>query len=175
MEIMALENIHSQNINLSNIVWILIVTLSARCCGAVLSKESRTLYLQRNRLTLCFLPQGGGSCHSVSPTKGFFTRGPFSRPSSPKSAPVKTKNSPGSPKTIFPYPSSQQDSPPKSSRRLSFSGIFRSSSRDSTSNSTSTSPVNVKLFSRARKGKAISFVCNWVGSLYHARMICNLL
>uniref|UniRef100_A0A674B935 Protein kinase AMP-activated non-catalytic subunit gamma 2 n=1 Tax=Salmo trutta TaxID=8032 RepID=A0A674B935_SALTR len=95
-------------------------------------------------------------CHSVSPTKGFFTRGPFSRPSSPKSAPVRTKNSPGSPKTIFPYPSSQQDSPPKSSRRLSFSGIFRSSSRDSTSNSTSTSPVNVKLFSRARKASGIS-------------------
>ncbi|XP_029549657.1 5'-AMP-activated protein kinase subunit gamma-2a isoform X2 [Salmo trutta] len=100
--------------------------------------------------------KGGGSCHSVSPTKGFFTRGPFSRPSSPKSAPVRTKNSPGSPKTIFPYPSSQQDSPPKSSRRLSFSGIFRSSSRDSTSNSTSTSPVNVKLFSRARKASGIS-------------------
>uniref|UniRef100_A0A674BAG3 Protein kinase AMP-activated non-catalytic subunit gamma 2 n=1 Tax=Salmo trutta TaxID=8032 RepID=A0A674BAG3_SALTR len=120
------------------------------------SSKSRTLYLQRNRLTLCFLPQGGGSCHSVSPTKGFFTRGPFSRPSSPKSAPVRTKNSPGSPKTIFPYPSSQQDSPPKSSRRLSFSGIFRSSSRDSTSNSTSTSPVNVKLFSRARKASGIS-------------------
>uniref|UniRef100_A0A8C7IRE7 Protein kinase AMP-activated non-catalytic subunit gamma 2 n=1 Tax=Oncorhynchus kisutch TaxID=8019 RepID=A0A8C7IRE7_ONCKI len=92
-------------------------------------------------------------CHSVSPTKGFFTRGPFSRPSSPKSAPARTKNSPGSPKTIFPYPSSQQDSPPKSSRRLSFSGIFRSS-RDSTSNSTSTSPVSV--FSRARKASGIS-------------------
>uniref|UniRef100_A0A674B9R8 Protein kinase AMP-activated non-catalytic subunit gamma 2 n=1 Tax=Salmo trutta TaxID=8032 RepID=A0A674B9R8_SALTR len=92
------------------------------------------------------------------------------RPSSPKSAPVRTKNSPGSPKTIFPYPSSQQDSPPKSSRRLSFSGIFRSSSRDSTSNSTSTSPVNVKLFSRARKGKASCSVCNRVGSLPEARM-----
>uniref|UniRef100_A0A8K9WLU0 CBS domain-containing protein n=1 Tax=Oncorhynchus mykiss TaxID=8022 RepID=A0A8K9WLU0_ONCMY len=100
------------------------------------------------------LADGGGSCHSVSPTKGFFTRGPFSRPSSPKSAPARTKNSPGSPKTIFPYPSSQQDSPPKSSRRLSFSGIFRSSSRDSTSNSTS--PVSVKVFSRARKASGIS-------------------
>ncbi|XP_052339721.1 5'-AMP-activated protein kinase subunit gamma-2 isoform X3 [Oncorhynchus keta] len=98
--------------------------------------------------------KGGGSCHSVSPTKGFFTRGPFSRPSSPKSAPARTKNSPGSPKTIFPCPSSQQDSPPKSSRRLSFSGIFRSSSRDSTSNSTS--PVSVKVFSRARKASGIS-------------------
>ncbi|XP_029611350.1 5'-AMP-activated protein kinase subunit gamma-2 isoform X2 [Salmo trutta] len=93
-----------------------------------------------------------GSCHSASPTKGFFTRGPFSRPSSPKSAPARTKNSPGSPKTIFPYPSSHQDSPPKSPRRLSFSGIFRSSSRDSTS----TSPVSIKLFSRARKASGIS-------------------
>uniref|UniRef100_A0A673YZE8 Protein kinase AMP-activated non-catalytic subunit gamma 2 n=1 Tax=Salmo trutta TaxID=8032 RepID=A0A673YZE8_SALTR len=91
-------------------------------------------------------------CHSASPTKGFFTRGPFSRPSSPKSAPARTKNSPGSPKTIFPYPSSHQDSPPKSPRRLSFSGIFRSSSRDSTS----TSPVSIKLFSRARKASGIS-------------------
>uniref|UniRef100_A0A4W5MI56 Protein kinase, AMP-activated, gamma 2 non-catalytic subunit a n=1 Tax=Hucho hucho TaxID=62062 RepID=A0A4W5MI56_9TELE len=93
-----------------------------------------------------------GSCHSASPTKGFFTRGPFSRPSSPKSAPARTKNSPGSPKTIFPYPSSHQDSPPKSPRRLSFSGIFRSSSRDSNS----TSPVSIKLFSRARKAPGIS-------------------
>ncbi|XP_038853512.1 5'-AMP-activated protein kinase subunit gamma-2-like isoform X3 [Salvelinus namaycush] len=93
-----------------------------------------------------------GSCHSASPTKGFFTRGPFSRPSSPKSAPARTKNSPGSPKTIFPYPSSHQDSPPKSPRRLSFSGIFRSSSRDSNS----TSPVSIKLFSRARKASGIS-------------------
>ncbi|KAM9417136.1 5'-AMP-activated protein kinase subunit gamma-2-like isoform 5-T5 [Salvelinus alpinus] len=93
-----------------------------------------------------------GSCHSASPTKGFFTRGPFSRPSSPKSAPARTKNSPGSPKTIFPYTSSHQDSPPKSPRRLSFSGIFRSSSRDSNS----TSPVSIKLFSRARKASGIS-------------------
>ncbi|XP_055784588.1 5'-AMP-activated protein kinase subunit gamma-2-like isoform X2 [Salvelinus fontinalis] len=93
-----------------------------------------------------------GSCHSASPTKGFFTRGPFSRPSSPKSAPARTKNSPGSPKTIFPYPSSHQESPPKSPRRLSFSGIFRSSSRDSNS----TSPVSIKLFSRARKASGIS-------------------
>ncbi|KAK6299688.1 hypothetical protein J4Q44_G00297210 [Coregonus suidteri] len=100
------------------------------------------------------IQKGDGSCHSASPTKGFFTRGPFSRPSSPKSAPARTKNSPGSPKTIFPYPSSHQDSPPKSPRRLSFSGIFRSSSRDS--NSTSTSPVSIKLFSRARKASGIS-------------------
>uniref|UniRef100_A0A8C8GQL9 Uncharacterized protein n=1 Tax=Oncorhynchus tshawytscha TaxID=74940 RepID=A0A8C8GQL9_ONCTS len=98
------------------------------------------------------LDKDDGSCHSASPTKGFFTRGPFSRPSSPKSAPARTKNSPGSPKTIFPYPSSHQDSPPKSPRRLSFSGIFRSSSRDSNS----TSPISIKLFSRARKASGIS-------------------
>ncbi|XP_067107354.1 5'-AMP-activated protein kinase subunit gamma-2-like [Osmerus mordax] len=104
--------------------------------------------------------KGEGNCHSASPTKGFFTRGPFSRPSSPKSAPARTKNSPGSPKTIFPYPPSSsachQDSPPKSPRRLSFSGIFRSASRDSASSSTSTSPVSIKLFSRARKASSVS-------------------
>ncbi|CAB1349771.1 unnamed protein product [Coregonus sp. 'balchen'] len=105
------------------------------------------------------IQKGDGSCHSASPTKGFFTRGPFSRPSSPKSAPARTKNSPGSPKTIFPYPSSHQDSPPKSPRRLSFSGIFRSSSRDS--NSTSTSPVSIKLFSRARKEEMFILVGWW--------------
>ncbi|XP_045077483.1 5'-AMP-activated protein kinase subunit gamma-2-like [Coregonus clupeaformis] len=117
------------------------------------------------------IQKGDGSCHSASPTKGFFTRGPFSRPSSPKSAPARTKNSPGSPKTIFPYPSSHQDSPPKSPRRLSFSGIFRSSSRDS--NSTSTSPVSIKLFSRARKGKTSCSMSNRVGSVNHAHMLCK--
>ncbi|TSL10149.1 5'-AMP-activated protein kinase subunit gamma-2 [Bagarius yarrelli] len=95
------------------------------------------------------------SCHSASPTKGFFSRGPFSRPSSPMSAPAKSKTSPGSPKTIFPYPL-HQDSPPKSPRRLSFSGIFRSSSKDSSlSTSSSASPVSIKLFSRSRKGAAL--------------------
>uniref|UniRef100_A0A3P8YNQ5 CBS domain-containing protein n=1 Tax=Esox lucius TaxID=8010 RepID=A0A3P8YNQ5_ESOLU len=103
------------------------------------------------------IPKGDGSCQSASPTKGFFSRGPFSRPSSPKSAPARTRNSPSSPKTIFPYPSSHQDSPPKSPRRLSFSGIFRSSSRESKdSTSNSTSPVSIKLFSRARKASGVS-------------------
>uniref|UniRef100_A0A673IGF4 5'-AMP-activated protein kinase subunit gamma-2 n=1 Tax=Sinocyclocheilus rhinocerous TaxID=307959 RepID=A0A673IGF4_9TELE len=94
------------------------------------------------------------SCRSKlirpSPTKTFFSRGPFSRPSSPLSAPARFRNSPGSPKPIFPY-SSNHDSSPKCSRRRSFTGIFRSSSKDSTN--PSTSPVSIKLFSRARKGK----------------------
>uniref|UniRef100_A0A673INB1 5'-AMP-activated protein kinase subunit gamma-1-like n=1 Tax=Sinocyclocheilus rhinocerous TaxID=307959 RepID=A0A673INB1_9TELE len=85
-----------------------------------------------------------------SPSKNFFSRGPFSRPSSPMSAPARFRNSPGSPKPVFPY-SSNHDSSPKCSRRRSFTGIFRSSSKDSTN--PSTSPVSIKLFSRARKGK----------------------
>ncbi|XP_072546906.1 5'-AMP-activated protein kinase subunit gamma-1-like isoform X2 [Salminus brasiliensis] len=103
--------------------------------------------------------KGEIGCHSASPTKGFFSRGPFSRPSSPMSAPARSRNSPGSPKTIFPYPP-HQESPPKSPRRLSFTGIFRSSSKDSSSTSvstsTSTSPVTIKLFSRARKASSLS-------------------
>ncbi|XP_036378576.1 5'-AMP-activated protein kinase subunit gamma-2-like isoform X3 [Megalops cyprinoides] len=101
--------------------------------------------------------KGEVSCHSASPTKGFFMRGPFSRPSSPMSAPARARFSPGSPKTIFPYPP-HQDSPPKSPRRMSFSGIFRSSSKDSSASntSTSTSPVSIKLFSRARKASGVS-------------------
>ncbi|XP_023682519.1 5'-AMP-activated protein kinase subunit gamma-2-like isoform X3 [Paramormyrops kingsleyae] len=99
--------------------------------------------------------KGVPTCHSASPTKGFFTRGPFSRPSSPMSAPARSRVSPGSPKTILPYPF-YQDSPPKSPRRMSFSGIFRSSSKDSSSSVTSTSPVSIKLFSRARKASGLS-------------------
>ncbi|MCI4391434.1 hypothetical protein PGIGA_G00134360 [Pangasianodon gigas] len=103
--------------------------------------------------------KGETSCHSASPTKGFFSRSPFSRPSSPMSAPARSKTSPGSPRTIFPYPL-HQESPPKSPRRLSFSGIFRSSSKDSScaslSTSSSASPVSIKLFSRARKVSGIS-------------------
>nr|XP_046211698.1 5'-AMP-activated protein kinase subunit gamma-2-like isoform X2 [Oncorhynchus gorbuscha] len=114
--------------------------------------KKRDAKTPRKKRTLRLNMPDDGSCHSASPTKGFFARGPFSRPSSPKSAPARTKNSPGSPKTIFPYPSSHQDSPPKSPRRLSFSGIFRSSSRDSNS----TSPISIKLFSRARKASGIS-------------------
>ncbi|RXM36059.1 5'-AMP-activated protein kinase subunit gamma-2 [Acipenser ruthenus] len=64
------------------------------------------------------------------------------------SAPARSKQSPGSPKTLFPY--SYQESPPKTPRRMSFSGMFRSSSKESSS-STSTSPVSIKFFSRSRK------------------------
>ncbi|KAL0156499.1 hypothetical protein M9458_047745, partial [Cirrhinus mrigala] len=66
----------------------------------------------------------------------------------PMSAPARFKNSPGSPKPIFPYPSNH-DSSPKSSRRRSLTGMFRSSSKDSTN--PTTSPVSIKLFSRAKK------------------------
>uniref|UniRef100_A0A672SAL9 5'-AMP-activated protein kinase subunit gamma-2 n=1 Tax=Sinocyclocheilus grahami TaxID=75366 RepID=A0A672SAL9_SINGR len=107
-------------------------------------------------LILCvigFTLQGELSCHSASPTKTFFSRGTFSRPSSPMSAPARFRNSPESPKPIFPY-SSNHDSSPKCSRRRSFTGIFRSSSKDSTN--PSTSPVSIKLFSRARKASGIS-------------------
>ncbi|XP_070787139.1 5'-AMP-activated protein kinase subunit gamma-2-like, partial [Enoplosus armatus] len=80
------------------------------------------------------------------------------RPSSPRSAPPWTsgsKMSPSSPKTIFPYQTGapQQDSPPKSPRRLSFSGIFRSASRDS-NHQPSSSPASIKLFSRNKRDKA---------------------
>uniref|UniRef100_A0A670J5M6 CBS domain-containing protein n=1 Tax=Podarcis muralis TaxID=64176 RepID=A0A670J5M6_PODMU len=76
--------------------------------------------------------------------------------SSPASAPVKSKHSPGSPKTVFPFP--YQESPPRSPRRMSFSGIFRSSSKDSSSPSSnaSTSPGGIKFFSRSRKTSGLS-------------------
>uniref|UniRef100_A0A3Q1JJL9 Protein kinase, AMP-activated, gamma 2 non-catalytic subunit b n=1 Tax=Anabas testudineus TaxID=64144 RepID=A0A3Q1JJL9_ANATE len=69
-------------------------------------------------------------------------------PPCPQSAPVQLKTSSGSPKTLFPYPS-HQDSPPKSPRRLSFSGIFRSASSGS-------SPASLKIFSRTRRASGIS-------------------
>ncbi|XP_069318080.1 5'-AMP-activated protein kinase subunit gamma-2 isoform X5 [Eulemur rufifrons] len=85
-----------------------------------------------------------------SPSKGLFSRGPQPRPSSPVSAPVRPKTSPGSPKTVFPF--SYQESPPRSPRRMSFSGIFRSSSKESSPNSNpSTSPGGIRFFSRSRK------------------------
>lgn len=101
-----------------------------------------------------FFPQKEESCYSAG-TKGLFTRGPGGRPSSPRSAPIRLKGSPSSsPKSIFPYPP-QQDSPPKSPHRMSFTGIFRSSSKESncSSPSSSPSPISMKLFSRSRKGK----------------------
>ncbi|XP_054449412.1 5'-AMP-activated protein kinase subunit gamma-2 isoform X2 [Pteronotus mesoamericanus] len=92
---------------------------------------------------------------SASPSKGFFSRGAQHRPSSPVSAPVRPKTSPGSPRTVFPF--CHQESPPRSPRRMSFSGIFRSSSKESspTSNS-STSPGGIRFFSRSRKTSGLS-------------------
>ncbi|XP_040858287.1 5'-AMP-activated protein kinase subunit gamma-2 isoform X3 [Ochotona curzoniae] len=92
---------------------------------------------------------------SGSPSKGLFSRGPQPRPSSPVSAPVRPKTSPGSPKTVFPF--SYQESPPRSPRRMSFSGIFRSSSKESSPNSNpSTSPGGIRFFSRSRKTSSLS-------------------
>ncbi|GAB0184986.1 5'-AMP-activated protein kinase subunit gamma-2 [Grus japonensis] len=89
-----------------------------------------------------------------SPSKGLFSKGLQNRPSSPVSAPVRSKHSPGSPKTVFPFP--YQESPPRSPRRMSFSGIFRSSSKESSPNSNpSTSPGGIKFFSRSRKSKKL--------------------
>ncbi|KAJ7322146.1 hypothetical protein JRQ81_018433 [Phrynocephalus forsythii] len=97
------------------------------------------------------------NCSSCSPSKGLFSKGLQNRPSSPASAPVKSKqHSPGSPKTVFPFP--YQESPPRSPRRMSFSGIFRSSSKDSSSpgSNASTSPGGIKFFSRSRKTSGLS-------------------
>ncbi|XP_067219878.1 5'-AMP-activated protein kinase subunit gamma-1 isoform X2 [Chanodichthys erythropterus] len=89
--------------------------------------------------------QKGDRSDSASPC----LRSTVSQPCTPVSAPICPRTSPGSPKTVFPRPlSSHQDSPPKSPRRLSFSGIFRSSS--------SSAPASIKLFSRSRKGSGLS-------------------
>ncbi|XP_040922228.1 5'-AMP-activated protein kinase subunit gamma-2-like [Toxotes jaculatrix] len=98
--------------------------------------------------------KGEPLCHSASPTRSSFHRAP----SSPRSAPARTSSSrmsPSSSKTIFPFQTGppQQDSPPKSPRRLSFSGIFRSASRDS-NHQPSSSPVSIKLFTRNKSNKA---------------------
>ncbi|XP_029444289.1 5'-AMP-activated protein kinase subunit gamma-2 isoform X2 [Rhinatrema bivittatum] len=97
-----------------------------------------------------------GSCSTGSPSKGFFSKGLQNQPSSPVSAPVRSKHSPGSPKTVFPFP--HQESPPRSPRRMSFSGIFRASSKDSSSpgSSSSTSPGGIKFFTRSRKASGLS-------------------
>ncbi|KAM9185993.1 5'-AMP-activated protein kinase subunit gamma-2 isoform 2-T2 [Dugong dugon] len=92
---------------------------------------------------------------SGSPSKGFFSRGPQHQPSSPMSAPVRPKTSPGSPRTVFPF--SYQESPPRSPRRMSFSGIFRSSSKESSpSSNPSTSPGGIRFFSRSKKTSGLS-------------------
>lgn len=106
-------------------------------------------------------PQADSPFGSVSPSKGFFSRGAQHRPSSPVSAPVRPKTSPSSPKTVFPF--SYQESPPRSPRRMSFSGIFRSSSKESSpTSSSSTSPGGIRFFSRSRKSKAWMLFCRRV-------------
>uniref|UniRef100_A0A669AY69 Protein kinase AMP-activated non-catalytic subunit gamma 2 n=1 Tax=Oreochromis niloticus TaxID=8128 RepID=A0A669AY69_ORENI len=84
---------------------------------------------------------------SASPIKGGSAKSPdiATLPPCPQSAPVQSKPNSGSPKSIFPYPSHQNS--PKSPRRLSFSGIFRSSGSPSSS---------IKLFSRTRRASGLS-------------------
>ncbi|XP_068604403.1 5'-AMP-activated protein kinase subunit gamma-2-like [Brachionichthys hirsutus] len=91
--------------------------------------------------------------HSTSPTRSFFHRAPFSRPSSPRSAPAGTTSSRWSPSSPYQGGPPQPDSPPRSPHRLSFSGIFRSSSRDSNQQPLP-SPSSIKLFTRIRRDKA---------------------
>ena len=106
-------------------------------------------------------PQADSPFGSVSPSKGFFSRGTQLRSSSPVSAPVRPKTSPSSPKTVFPF--SYQESPPRSPRRMSFSGIFRSSSKESSpTSSSSTSPGGIRFFSRSRKSKTLMLFFRWV-------------
>ncbi|XP_061588316.1 5'-AMP-activated protein kinase subunit gamma-1-like isoform X1 [Cololabis saira] len=81
---------------------------------------------------------------SASPTKGVSAKSPTSVPPLPHSAPVQSKTNPASPKTIFPY-ASHPNSSPKSPRRLSFSGIFRSNSTN----------ASIKIFSRAKRASGL--------------------
>ncbi|CAG5896687.1 unnamed protein product [Menidia menidia] len=82
---------------------------------------------------------------SASPTKRVSAKSSTSVPSTPHSAPVQSKTSSPLPKSIFPYPS-HLNSSPKSPRRFSFSGIFRSNS----------SSASMKIFSRTRKASGLS-------------------
>uniref|UniRef100_A0AAQ5ZKR5 CBS domain-containing protein n=1 Tax=Amphiprion ocellaris TaxID=80972 RepID=A0AAQ5ZKR5_AMPOC len=111
-------------------------------CNQWLSFHNKSLYIYSFSMALCF---GVRHIRSASPTKGVSTR--TSLPPCPQSAPVQLKSNSGSPKTIFPYPS-YQNSPPKSPRRLSFSGIFRSSSNSPT--------ASIKIFSRTRRASGLS-------------------
>ncbi|XP_029308603.1 5'-AMP-activated protein kinase subunit gamma-1 isoform X2 [Cottoperca gobio] len=112
------------------------------------SKESSKKMPKKRRSLRINMPR---ECRirSASPTKGVSVRSPASAalPPCSHSAPVQLRTSSGSPRTIFPYPS-HQDSPPKSPHRLSFSGIFRSSS--------SSTPASIKIFSRTRRASGLS-------------------
>ncbi|XP_052467191.1 5'-AMP-activated protein kinase subunit gamma-1 isoform X1 [Carassius gibelio] len=128
-------------------------------CAKKSSKKKRTLHLNMPDLSTftSSLMDGetdgadkdemrkGDRSDSASPC----LKPPSSQPVTPASAPICPRTSPGTPKTIFPRPpSSHQDSPPKSPHRLSFSGIFRSSS--------SSAPASIKLFSKSKKGSGMS-------------------
>ncbi|TKS87299.1 hypothetical protein D9C73_021423 [Collichthys lucidus] len=96
--------------------------------------------------------KGEAVCHSASPTRSFFHRAPFSRPSSPHSIRARTSSfRTSSAKTFFPSQGGppQQDSPPKAQRR---------SSRDS-NQQPSSSPVSIKMFTRSKRDKARGTVC----------------
>ncbi|XP_033932951.1 5'-AMP-activated protein kinase subunit gamma-2-like, partial [Pseudochaenichthys georgianus] len=88
---------------------------------------------------------------SSPPTRSFFHRASFNRPSV---APW----SPGHPNTNQSV-SPPQESPPKTARRMSFSGIFRSresNQQPSSSSSSSSSSASMKLFNRNKREKARS-------------------
>uniref|UniRef100_A0A7N8YPG4 5'-AMP-activated protein kinase subunit gamma-2-like n=1 Tax=Mastacembelus armatus TaxID=205130 RepID=A0A7N8YPG4_9TELE len=98
---------------------------------------------------LLLVSQAERCVRSASPSKVVPVRSPASAPlpQCSQSAPVQLKMRSSSPRTIFPYPSNQSSSP-KSPRRLSFSGIFRSSS--------TSSPPGIKIFSRTRRASGVS-------------------
>lgn len=109
----------------------------------IISQRSHSYVCNKITLLSLFL-QGERCIRSASPTKAECAMCPVLLPPCPQSAPVHSKTASVSPKTIFPYPSPQTASP-KSPRRLSLSGIFRSSS--------SCSSTSIKLFSRTRRGE----------------------
>ncbi|KAM9839269.1 5'-AMP-activated protein kinase subunit gamma-2-like isoform 2-T2 [Aulostomus maculatus] len=94
--------------------------------------------------------------HSTSPTRTFFHRAAFSRASSPGSTPARTSTCQmrtASPRTVFlDQAGAPREAVPAPPRRLSFSGLFRSPSRES--NQQSSSPVSIKLFTRSRRNKS---------------------
>uniref|UniRef100_A0A3Q3R5S0 CBS domain-containing protein n=1 Tax=Monopterus albus TaxID=43700 RepID=A0A3Q3R5S0_MONAL len=112
-------------------------------------RRSLKINMPENKNAPFIVSQAERCVRSASPTKGVSARSPASAllPPCPQSAPVQLKANSGSPKTIFPYPSHQTSSP-KSPRRLSFGGIFRSSS--------GSSPTGIKIFSRTRRASGIS-------------------
>ncbi|XP_051555249.1 5'-AMP-activated protein kinase subunit gamma-1-like isoform X4 [Myxocyprinus asiaticus] len=129
-------------------------------CTKKSSKKKRSLRLNMPNLSTFASPLVDGEAdrsdedemrkgeRSGSATPPCF-RSPVNLPCTPVSAPDCARSSPGSPKTIFSRPlSSHQNSPPKSPHRLSFSGIFRSSSNSA--------PASIKFFSRSRKGSGLS-------------------